>query len=99
MAALDGPAGLQKRCVVFILSATRVSFCFVVVLAELRTELLQRRLLFEGNFAGLRSDAGACTCPSKDTDLSCLNCCLCFALVRSVLLLVAGLTNGRYQCH
>ena len=31
---LGGPAGLLKRCVLFVLSATHVSFCFVVVLAE-----------------------------------------------------------------
>ena len=29
-----GPAGLLKRCVLFVLSATHVSFCFVVVFAE-----------------------------------------------------------------
>ena len=34
MLVLNGPAGLLKRCVVFVLSAARVSFCFVVVLAE-----------------------------------------------------------------
>ena len=31
---LGGPAGLLKRCVLFVLSATHVSFCFVVVFAE-----------------------------------------------------------------
>ena len=66
--------------------------------AEFHTVMLQRRLLFEGNFAGLGSDAGACACLSKDTDSSCLNCCLYFVLVRSMLLLVAGATNGRFQC-
>ena len=69
-----------KRCVLFVFSATHVSFCFVVVFAELRALLLQRRWLFEGNFAGLGGHAGACACPSKGTDPSCLICCLCFAL-------------------
>ena len=31
-----------------------------------------------------------CACPSKGTDPSCLICCLCFVLARSVLLSVAG---------
>ena len=67
-----------------------LSLSIIIVLAELRALLLQRRWLFEGNFAGLGGHAGACACPSKGTDPSCLICCLCFALARSVLLLVAG---------
>ena len=57
-----------------------LSLSIIIVLAELRALLLQRRWLFEGNFAGLGSDAGACACPSKGIDPSCLICCLCFAL-------------------
>ena len=67
-----------------------LSLSIIIVLAELRALLLQRRWLFEGNFAGLGGHAGACACPSKGIDPSCLICCLCFALARSVLLLVAG---------
>ena len=75
-----------------------LSLSIIIVLAELRALLLQRRRLFEGDFAGLGGHAGAYACPSKGTDFSCLNCCLWFVLVRSVLLLVAGATNGRFQC-
>ena len=57
-----------------------LSLSIIIVLAELRALLLQRRWLFEGNFAGLGGHAGACACPSKGTDPSCLICCLCFAL-------------------
>ena len=90
MLVVGGPAGVLERCVASVCPPSRVSFCFVVVLAELRALLLQRRWLFEGNFAGLGGHAGACACPSKGIDPSCLICCLCFALARSVLLLVAG---------
>ena len=72
------------------LSAARVSFCFFVVLAEMRTVLLQTRPLFEVDFAGRGAYAGVCGCPTKGTDPSYLICCLCFVLARSVLLLVAG---------
>ena len=99
MLVVGGPAGVLERCVASVCPPSRVSFCFVVVLAELRALLLQRRWLFEGNFAGLGGHAGACACPSKGTDFSCLNCCMWFVLVRSVLLLVAGATNGRSQCR
>ena len=78
--AVGGPAGVLERCVASVCPPSRVSFCFVVVLAELRALLLQRRWLFEGNFAGLGGHAGACACPRKGIDPSCLICCLCFAL-------------------
>ena len=57
-----------------------LSLSIIIVLAELRALLLQRRWLFEGNFAGLGGHAGACGCLSKGIDPSCLICCLCFAL-------------------
>ena len=99
MLVLGGPAGVLERCVASVCPPhASVSAC-VVLLAEMRALLLQRRWLFEVDFAGLDGHAGACACLSKATDPSCLICCLCFALVRSVLLLVAGVTNGRFQCN
>ena len=65
MLVVGGPAGVLERFVASVCPPSRVSFCFVVVLAELRALLLQRRWLFEGNFAGLGGHAGACACPSK----------------------------------
>ena len=80
MLVLGGPAALLKRCVASVCrSHASVSAC-VVLLAEMRTVLLQRRLLFEGDSGGRGGHAGVCACPSKGTDPSCLICCLCFAL-------------------
>ena len=86
-AGWTGRGAGEVRCV--CLSATHVSFCFFVVLSELRTVLLQTRLLFECDFGGRCGHAGVCACLSKRTNPSCLICCLCFALAQSMLLLVA----------
>ena len=99
---VGGLTGLLKRYVGFVCGRWALiggQFLLCCRASELRAVLLQRRLLFEGDFAGLGGHAGACACPSKGTDFSCLNCWLWFVLVRSVLLLVAGATNGRFQCR
>ena len=102
MLALGGPAELSLGSSLRLHwsgASLSLSLSIIIVLAELRALLLQRRRLFEGDFAGLGGHAGACACPSKGTDFSCLNCWLWFVLVRSVLLLVAGAANGRFQCR
>ena len=93
MLVVGGLTGLLKRYVGFVCGRWALiggQFLLCCRASELRAVLLQRRLLFEGDFAGLGGHAGACACPSKGTDFSCLNCWLWFVLVRSVLLLVAG---------
>eukprot|EP01052_Picozoa_sp_SAG31_P053853 SAG31_NODE_14014_length_831_cov_100.562842_1_plen_150_part_00 len=90
---VGGLTGLLKRYVGFVCGRWALiggQFLLFCRASELRAVLLQRRLLFEGDSSGRGAHAGVCACPSKGIDPSCLICCLCFALARSVLLLVAG---------
>ena len=90
MLVLGGPAALLKRCVASVCwPHPSVSAC-VVLLDKMRIVLLQRRLLLKGDFGGRGGHVGLCACLSKGTDPSCLICCLCCVLARSVLLSVAG---------
>ena len=77
MLVLGGPAELSLGSSLRLHwsgASLSLSLSIIIVLAELRALLLQRRWLFEGNFAGLGGHAGVCAYLSKGIEPSCLIC-------------------------